>query len=221
MPDKNPVNKMVVFDMDNTLLQGKFIDECAERLNFKQALNLLRQIDHDSVSLTIRIASFLKGQKRSVLIDVVKNIQLTEGIADVVRELKRRSYIVGIISNSYQAVAEFVAEQINADFWLANELQYEGDYLTGAVLIPSYFHYSEESLCKHQVCKTNALRYACHKYKTKLENCTAVGDGENDICMIRNAGLGVAWCTTNELLKKEAKQHIEEQKIKDLLLYTI
>ncbi len=62
--NKGAFNKMVVFDMDNTILRGRFIDDCAERFNFKQALNLLRQIDHDPVSLTIRIASFLKRQNK-------------------------------------------------------------------------------------------------------------------------------------------------------------
>jgi glucosyl-3-phosphoglycerate synthase len=211
--------KMVVFDMDNTLLQGRFIDVCAQKFNFKQALTLLRQIDHDPVSLTIRIAGFLKGMKRSDLLQVGWGIQLVEGIEEVVSELKNRSYLVGIISDSYQLIAQDVAKRIGADFWMANELLYEGEFLTGKVLIPSYFCYSTESSCRHQVCKTNALRYITAKYNVGFENCIAVGDSDNDVCMINHAGMGVAYLTKSDLLRKAAHKHINQNSLNELLAY--
>jgi phosphoserine phosphatase len=211
--------KMVVFDIDNTVLQGSFIDVCAEKFNFKQALVLLRQIDHDPVSLAVRTAAFLKWKKKSELLEIASGIRMAEDIVEVVNELKNRSYIIGIISDSYQLVTQYIASQINADFWMGNELQYEGELLTGEVLIPSYFHYSEESPCKHQVCKTNALCYIANKYKVKIEDCIAVGDSDNNICMIKHAGTGVTFCTTNELLKKAAKKHIDQKRFSELLEY--
>jgi glucosyl-3-phosphoglycerate synthase len=217
--NRSAFNKLVVFDMDNTLLHGRFIDTCAERFNFKQALNLLRQIDHDPVSLTVRIASFLEGKRKSELLQIVEGISLVDDIVEVVSELKKRSYAVGIISDSYQLITQYVAKKINADFWMGNELQYEDEVLTGQVLIPSYFHYSEESTCKHQVCKTNALRYICKRYHVKLEDCIVVGDSDNDVCMIRHAGTGVSFCTTSEMLKNTARIHIEQRKFNELLSF--
>jgi glucosyl-3-phosphoglycerate synthase len=214
-----PARKMVVFDMDNTLLQNRFIEACAEKFNFKQALSLLRQIDHDQVSLTQRIAYFLKGKKRSELLSIADDIPLVPDIHEVIRQLRDRSYIIGIISDSYHVITEKVAKMIKADFELANELQFVGDHVTGEVLIPSYFHYSGESSCKHQVCKTNALRFICRTYSTQLENCIVVGDSDNDACMLKHAGLGVAFCTTSELLKSVAKKHIEKRAFSDLLTY--
>jgi glucosyl-3-phosphoglycerate synthase len=211
--------KMIVFDMDNTLLQGRFIDACAERFNFKQALNLLRQIDNDPVSLTLRIAGFLKGKTKKELLDIVAAIPLVDDIVEVSEELKRRSYIIGIISDSYQLITQHVANRIGADFWLGNELLYEQDKLTGEVLIPSWFHYSEESTCRHQACKTNALRYICRKYNMELKDCIVVGDSENDICMVQHAGIGVAFCSTSEWLKSVAEKHIEKKKFAELLAY--
>jgi phosphoserine phosphatase SerB len=215
----NSSNKMVIFDMDDTLLHGRFIDKCAEKFNFTQALALLRQIDHKPVSLTQRIASFLKDKHKDELIKIASEIELVEDIVHVITELKKRSYIVGIISDSYQLITNYIGEKINADFGLSNQLQYEGDYLTGEVLIPSYFHYSDESSCRHQVCKTNALRYACAKYNVKMENSIVVGDSENDICIIQHAGTGVAFCTTNEVLKNVAGRQIDERAFADLLSY--
>jgi glucosyl-3-phosphoglycerate synthase len=216
-----PPPKMVVFDMDNTLLQGRFIDACAEKFNFKQALNLLRQIDHDPVSLTVRIATFLKGKTKAELLDIATGIPMVNDVAEVVNELKRRSYTIGIISDSYQLITQQVAERMGADFWLGNELLYENDHLTGEVLIPSWFHYSDESTCKHQVCKTNALRYICNKYGVALKDCVVVGDSENDICMIQHAGIGVAFCSTSEWMKSVARKHIGKKAFAELLEYAI
>ena len=213
------LRKMVVFDMDNTLLLNRFIDVSAAEFNFKQALGLLRQIDSDPVSLTVRIAALLKGKKKSELLAIASTIPLVNDIADVVQALKKKGFVVGIISDSYQLITQYIAEKINADFWMGNELQYNGEELTGDVLIPSYFHYSEESTCKHQVCKTNALRYIARKYGVDLANCIVVGDSENDVCIVSHAGLGVAFCTTNQLLRKVAHEQINNKTFSPLLDY--
>jgi glucosyl-3-phosphoglycerate synthase len=216
-----PVRKMVVFDMDNTLLQQRFIEVCAEQYNFTQALALLRQIDHDAVSLSQRIAYFLKDKKRSELLGIASTIPMVPDIFEVVEQLRSRSYKIGIISDSYSVITEMIAEQIGADFHLANELQFVGDQATGEVLIPSYFHYSSESTCKHQVCKTNALRFICNKYETRLENCIVVGDSDNDACVLKHAGISIAFCTTSDLLKSVAKKHIEKRAFRELLAYAV
>ncbi len=211
--------KLVVFDMDNTLLQDRFIEVCARHYKFEQALSLLRHIDNDPVSLTKRIGWFLKDRKRAEMIEIAGSIPLVPGIENVVENLKQRGYIIGIISDSYQLVTRLVADKINADFELANELQTIGDHITGEVLIPSYFKYTGESTCTHSVCKTNALRYICKAYQAKIEDCIVIGDSENDVCMLSHAGLGVAFCTTSELVKSVANKHIEERSFSKLLSF--
>lgn len=211
--------RMVVFDMDNTLLQERFIDVCAERFKFKQALVLIRQIDNDPVSITRRIACFLKGLSKKELLETLESIPLIEDSLAVIEELRRRSKIIGIISDSYQLVTQLIAEKINADFYLANELQIELGKVTGQILIPSYFHYSEESTCKHQVCKTNALRFITKKYGLKLEDCVYVGDSASDICVVQHAGLGVSFCTKDETLKGIANRSIEKKAFGELLQF--
>jgi HAD superfamily phosphoserine phosphatase-like hydrolase len=203
--------------MDNTLLQQRFIEVCAEKFKFQQALSLLRQIDNDPISLTQRIAWFLRDRKRSELAEIAASIPLVPDIFEVVENLKKHSYIIGIISDSYQLVTKMVAEKINADFELANELQFMGDHVTGEVLIPSYFHYSSHSTCKHQVCKTNALRYICNAYETRFEDCIMIGDSDNDVCALEHAGMGVAFCSKSDLAKKVAKKHIEQRSFTELL----
>lgn len=213
--------KIVAFDMDNTLLQKRFIDRCAEEYNFTQALALLRHLNNDPITLTIKIASFLKDKTTAELLSIASGIDLVDDTYDVVNALKERNYIIGIISDSYQLVAQCVAQKIGADFWLANELQSEAGRITGEVLIPSYFLHSEDSGCKHRVCKTNALRHICKKYNSSFGQCIVVGDSDNDICVLKHAGTGVAFCSTSDLLNSVAARRIDQRSFKSILEYAV
>ena len=212
--------KMVVFDMDNSLLQRRFIDTCADQFKFSQALNLLRSIDKNPVSLTVRIASFLHGKKKSELIDIVDQIPLVDDCVKVIAVLKQRGYRIGILSDSYQVVTDHVAKKIGADFSFSNELQFNNETATGEVLIPSLFHYSDSSVCRHQICKTNALLHACHKYNLEMKNCTVIGDSDHDVCMVQHAGQGVALGTASVQLVEVASRHISDKRFADLLNFT-
>ncbi len=188
MMHRKDQSKMVVFDLDTTLLKEQFIDACARNYNFIQALALVRQIDNDAVSLTRRVASFLRDRPKKELIEIADGIPLISDVEEVVRDLRQRSYYVGIISESYQFVAQLVANKIGADFEMANELEFIAGSATGEVLIPSYFHYNTDSTCRHQVCKTNALRHICRQYKTRFEDCIVVGNEGTNACMLQHAG---------------------------------
>lgn len=211
------MRKMVVFDMDNTLLQGRFIDTCAKKYNFRQALALLRDVDKNSISLTKRIASFLEGKAVQELTRIADDIPLTKDIQDVTRELKSRDYIIGIITDSYQVIADHIARKIGADFCLCYNLEHIDGVATGHVTIPSGFYYSENSSCDHPVCKTNVLREACRKYDVSIQNAIVIGGSDNDLCMIRHAGLGVAFCSSSEILRTVAKKNITQPHFHELL----
>lgn len=213
------MRKMVVFDMDNTVLQGKFIDACAKKYNFRQALALLQNIDKNSISLAKRIGSFLKAKPVQELVKVADEIPIIRDIPDVVKELKQRNYEVGLICDSYDIIAHHIAKKIGADFYLSYELRQIENISTGEVNIPAYFYYCEESSCDHPVCKTNALRHLCRQQDVALQNCIVVGDSETDICMLSHAGIGVAFCTSSELVRKMAGKQIDKPAFSELLEY--
>jgi phosphoserine phosphatase SerB len=209
--------RMVVFDMDNTILRGRFIDSMAETYGFSDKLAALRQKEKDPVILTKRIGLLLKGLTMEEMLQVVGRIPIVSDIREVVQTLKERNYIVGIISNSYQLICQYVQHEIDADFILANRLEFFEGIATGEVSMPSYFFPSPESTCHHVLCKTHALQYACEKYHVKMENCMAVGDSLDDACMVAHAGKGFALCTTDEILLSSADQMINEYSFKELL----
>jgi len=211
------LRKMVVFDMDNTLLRGSFINTCARRFSFEDKLAALREREVDPAVLTKRIAELLKGISMGDLLQVAASIPLVEDAAAVTAELRSRGNIVGIISDSYQVIADYVKNSIGADFAIGNHLEFFEGTATGEVTIPSWFYYNAYSKCTHSVCKTNVLQHIAHRYNIVLGNCMTVGDGENDRCMVERSGMGVAFCTENVLLKKVADKIIDKPSFSELL----
>jgi glucosyl-3-phosphoglycerate synthase len=210
-------NKMIVFDMDETILKKRFINECADSFGFMPQLEELRFNEKDPIILTKRIGLLLKNRTMDELLNVISNMEMADNIKEVVESFKKKGYLVGIISHSYTLIANYVRQQIGADFAVAHQLEFFEGKATGEVNLPSYFFGSPDSICGHSFCKTNALQYVCEKYNVAIKNCIAVGDNKDDRCMIAYAGKGVAFCTTDELLEKIAKKSIKERNFEPLL----
>lgn len=212
-------NKLVVFDMDNTLLCGRFIDICAKKFGFTNKLMEIRLSETDGISLTKRIATLLTGKSLADLISVADEIPIVDDAKEIIAELKKRGYIVCIISESYDCITDHIKNRLDIDFSLSNELEFSKSICTGEVRIPSFFFGNPNSLCKHTICKTNALLTILNKYEIKKENCIAIGDSLNDLCMIKEVGTGVAFCSDDELLKHHADVIISTASFAELLNY--
>jgi glucosyl-3-phosphoglycerate synthase len=211
------LNKLIVFDMDNTILRGRFIDICAETFGFKTDLMDIRSSETDVIARAKRIATLLKGKTISELIAVIDSIPTVYGTKEIVSELKNRGYIVGIISDSYDCITNHIRIKLGMDFSLSNELEFSKSICTGEVKIPSLLFSNPNSLCKHSLCKTNALLSVLAKYNIKKENSIAIGDSINDLCMIKEAGLGIAFCTKDELVNHHADVVISKSSFAKLL----
>jgi len=211
------LRKMVVFDMDDTLLRGRFIDACADKFLFDEELARLRKTETDPAVLTKRIAGLLKGLSLGDLLQVAGSIPLVDDAMDVVQEIRKQGNVVGIISDSYQFVVDYVKNKLGADFALGNQLAFFEGKATGEVTIPSYFYYHLESKCKHTLCKTNALMHSAHKYDISLENCITISSNERDRCMIEQGGMGIAFCTQNKLLRSKADKTIDQLSFAEML----
>jgi len=210
-------HKMLLLDMDDTILKKRFINECADAFGFRAKLDELRFNEKDSIILTKRIGLLLKNRTMDELLHVISNMEMAENIREMVKHYKERGYLVGIISHSYTLITNYVKQQIGADFSLAHQLEFFEGKATGEVNLPSYFFGSPESMCGHSFCKTNVMQHACEKYNVKMKNCIAVGDSKDDRCIIAYAGKGVAFCTTDEMLEKIADKNIRERDFEPLL----
>jgi phosphoserine phosphatase len=209
--------KMIVLDMDDTILISRFIDNCAGAFGFKPKLDELRFNEKDPIILTKRIGLLLKNKTMDDLLQVISNMKMADNIKEVVQRYKEKGYLVGIISHSYTLITNYVKQQIGADFSVAHQLEFFEGKATGEVSLPSYFFGSQESICGHSFCKTNALQHVCEKYNVSMKNCIAVGDSKDDRCILTYSGIGVAFCTTDEMLEKIADQNIKERNFEPLL----
>lgn len=215
--DLMSLKKIAILDMDNTLLRASFIQTAAEKFGFKKELLEIATTQTNPFIRTKLIAKLLKGKSIAAILDVVENITVTPGAAQVVKDLKNRGFIVGIISDSYDCITNHLKNRFEFDFSLANELEFSNSMATGEVKIPSFFLAGDHSLCKHDYCKLNALINVCSKYGVDVKNTLVAGDGENDICMIKKAGVGISFCATFPMLDLVADYVVKEPDFKKVI----
>lgn len=209
--------KMMVFDMDNTLLESSFIMTAAEEFNFTDELVKIVTEYTNSFTRTKSIARLMKGRSFDEILEVVDKIKIIEDAAFVIRELKKKGYICGIISDSYDVVTNHVKNKLKLDFSIANELEFSKSIATGEVKIPSAYMRNKHSKCNHDFCKSNVLFQLAEKYCIDIKNTIAIGDSENDICLIKESGIGIAFCSHNNYLNLVADRIISEKSFVQIL----
>lgn len=209
--------KMIVFDMDNTLLQGSFIQAAANHFGFRKELTDIIERRESSYIRTQKIARLLEGRTFAELVHVVEAIPMVGDAVHVVRELQSRGYICGIISDSYHCIANHVKNMLGLDFTLGNELEFQKSIATGEVKIPSQWMKDRFSICEHEHCKSNMFLHILNRFDINMANSVAVGDGENDICMVKMAGTGVSFNSTNNLLDSVADYVFKDGSLRPVL----
>jgi phosphoserine phosphatase len=181
--------RLIVFDVDSTLIQGEVIEMLAARAG-AQAEAEVRAVTEAAMrgeldfteSLRRRVA-VLAGLPVSVLDEVADKLELTPGARTTIRTLKRLGYRCGVVSGGFTRVIQHLVDELRLDFRAANELEVSDGLLTGRVI----------GEVVDRPGKAAALRRFADSYGIPLEQCVAVGDGANDIDMLNAAGLGVAF----------------------------
>jgi len=204
------LKKIAVFDMDNTILRTSFINAAASNFGFKKELLDVVTNNNNPFVRTKLIARLLKGKSIGDLLTLTDRIEVTTGLYSLVKELKHQGYITGIISDSYDCVTNHLKNKFGFDFTISNELEFSKSIATGEVKIPSLFLLDDKSQCKHDYCKLNSLIHVCERYNVDLKNTIVIGDGENDICCIRKAGIGISFCATNHFVDAVADYVVKE-----------
>jgi phosphoserine phosphatase len=179
--------RLIVFDVDSTLIQGEVIEMLAARVGAQDAVAAITDAAMDgeldfAASLRQRVAT-LAGLPAEVLDEVGQQLELTSGARTTLRTLRRLGYHVGVVSGGFRQVIEPLAHELMLDFVAANELEIVDGALTGRVT----------GAIIDRAGKAKALRDFAHQAGVPMEQTVAVGDGANDIDMLAAAGLGVAF----------------------------
>jgi phosphoserine phosphatase len=179
--------RLIVFDVDSTLIQGEVIEMLADRVGAHAAVAEITEaamrgeLDF-AESLNRRVAT-LAGLPANVLEEVGEQIELTPGARTTLRTLRRLGFYCGIVSGGFRQVIEPLAHELEMDFVAANELEIVDGKLTGRVV----------GQIIDRPGKAKALRDFAQQAGVPMEQTVAVGDGANDIDMLTAAGLGVAF----------------------------
>jgi len=210
-------DKMMIFDMDNTILEGSFITSAADHFNFRDELIKIVTENSNPYTRTKSLARLMKGRSINEILEVVDNIKIVIDTEFVISELKKKGYIIGIISDSYDVVTNHLKNKLGMDFSVANELEFSKSIATGEVKVPSAFLRTQKSKCNHDFCKANVLYQLAEKYRIEIQNIISVGDSENDFCLIKESGTGVSFCSENKYLNYVADKIISEKSFSEIL----
>ena len=182
------MRRLICFDMDSTLIQTECIDELAERAGVG---NQEREITERAMrgeidfkeSFTERV-KLLKGLDAHVMQDIAEKLPITEGADRLMSVLKTCGYKIAILSGGFTYFGEYLQRRYGIDYVYANELEIdENGKLTG--------NYVGEIVDGHR--KAELLKLIAQVEKVNLAQTIAVGDGANDLPMISEAGLGIAF----------------------------
>jgi phosphoserine phosphatase len=179
--------RLVVFDVDSTLVQGEVIEMLAAHAGraaeVREITESAMRGELDFAESLRRRVCVLAGLPESVLAEVAEGLTLMPGARTTVRTLKRLGFRCGVVSGGFTRIIDPLAAELGLDFVAANELEVVDGTLTGRVL--------GEIIDRPG--KATALRRFAAEAGIPLAQCVAVGDGANDIDMISTAGLGIAF----------------------------
>ena len=197
--------KLALFDMDGTLLNGRFVLELAHHLGRMEALNpLLDNLTLDAVTRTRRIAAIFAGVPKSTIEQVARQMPLMPGAVETVVGLRKAGYLVGVVTDSYRVAAETVRRRVFADFAISHVMKFHREKATGRLtLSPAMQH--PKGCPKHRLCKLNVLQHLLEELGIGSERVLAVGDSDNDICLLHAAGMAVAFQPKTPAVRDSAK----------------
>jgi len=210
--------KLACFDMDGTIIDGRLVEVISKKFGL---YDQIKQIQIDSTIFgyikTQKIASILKGIDEKELEIAIDSISLMKNCQNVINLLKKNNYKIGIITDSYTIAANILVNKLGLDFVAANDLQISGGLITGEVRMPLGWE-KINCNCKISVCKRYHLEMYARKYGIDIKNTVAIGDTRGDICMVNNAGIGIAFMPKDDCIGKH-KNLINRPDLMDMLDY--
>lgn len=202
--------RLIVFDMDSTLIDMEPINELAKRANvFKEVSRITEkamrgEMDFED-ALRQRVA-LLKGLTISDLEGIDQELPLSEGVEELIAVVKKLGYKLAVVSGGFQFLADHLKDRLGLDYAFGNQLDIRGESLTGRI--------KGEVIDDAQ--KARLLNWIADQEGILLDQAVAIGDGANDALMLGQAGLGIAY-NARQALNRVADGNIAHSRIKNIL----
>ena len=182
------INGLCVLDVDGTLIEEEVIDllgkeaECEEEVALLTAQAMRGELDFEA-SLKSRV-SLLKGLSINVFDKIYHELHLSKNVVQFIKTLKESQIEVGLVSGGFTNIVERLAKDLGISLFAANQLEIKDRQLTGKLIGP---------IISREVKEERLIRWA-KELQVPFERTIAIGDGANDLKMLKSAGLGIAFC---------------------------
>ena len=200
------VKGLLVMDVDSTLIMEEGIDLLGEEAGVGAQVAAITEramrgeLDFEA-ALRERVA-LLKGLPEDSFARIAERIHFTPGAEDLVKELHKRGYKVGLVSGGFHETVDRLAEQLGIDYVKANRLEIQQGLLTGRVLGEIVTKDTKLAMLKAWAAENNL----------ELNQTIAMGDGANDLSMIQAAGMGIAFMA-KPIVREQAPYQIQERNL--------
>lgn len=197
------IKGLLVMDVDSTLIKEEVIDVLGQEASLGQKVSEITEramrgeLDFEE-ALSERVA-LLKGLPESVFERVSQTLHFNQGAKELIDELHRRGYKVGLVSGGFHQILDLLIKDLDIDYVKANHLEVSDGYLTGKTA--------------GEVVTKETKRLMLEKWASEngldLSQTIAMGDGANDLLMIKTARIGIAFCA-KPIVRQQAPYQITE-----------
>lgn len=198
--------RLLLLDMDGTVTPSRFAVELAGATGHEPTLmQVLDGYDDDGATRGKKVAKLFQYVHKKKFQQVAHAMEIRAGVIEFVNQMRRRGFMVGVVSDSYFVAAEIIRRRIFADFAMAHTVTFENDVCTGQIRINQAF-VDEASKATDAICKSNVLRRFLADSCLPMVNLTwVVGDNINDLELMRMADRAFAIDPKSPVLSKEPK----------------
>ena len=201
---------LCVMDVDGTLIAEELIDllgreaGCEAEISQITSQAMRGELDFET-SLRARVA-LLKGLPISVLDTVFKSIHLSQNAQEFISILQKNGILVALVSGGFSPIVERLEKYLGISYFSANQLEVKDGYLTGQLV--------------GEIVTAQVKKSTLEKWRKELglpkERTIAIGDGANDLLMLKTAGLGIAFCA-KEVVRAEIACHVDKRDFLEVL----
>ena len=198
------IKGLCVIDVDGTLIEEEVINLLGKEVNCEKEVALLTtqamsgKLDFET-SLKKRV-SLLKGLSIDVFDKIYRELHLSKNAPQFVKTLQENQIEVGLVSGGFTTIVDRLSTDLEISLFTANQLEIRDGHLTGNIIDP---------IISREVKEATLVRWA-QELQVPVERTIAIGDGANDLAMLKRSGLGIAFCA-KDIVKKEINLHVDER----------
>ena len=206
----NKVRGLCVLDVDGTLIEEEVIDllgkeaDCEEEVAFLTAQAMKGELDFES-SLRKRV-SLLKGLSIEVFDKIYHELHLSKNAVQFIETLQGNQIEVGMVSGGFTTIVEGLAKDLGISLFAANQLEIRDGHLNGNLIGP---------VISREVKEETLVRWA-DGLEVPIERTIAIGDGANDLKMLKKSGTGIAFCA-KDIVKKQINLQVDDRDLLKVL----